>query len=211
MSVRVLAFSDLHLDGPAADRILRAAQDADLVIGAGDFAQRREGLTDYVARLAPLEEKAILVPGNNENLAELEAATTATILHGDTVTRRGLTIAGIGGGIPPLPPMASTSWDLTEDEATACLVKIEHADILISHSPPKGFGDAHGDLGQIGSTAIRAAMTRLAPALCVFGHVHDDWGAMGRTGRTTWRNLGPEPVWFDLVTEAGVVKARPRP
>ena len=41
--MKILAFSDLHLDEAAADAILAVADRADIVIGAGDFAQRREG------------------------------------------------------------------------------------------------------------------------------------------------------------------------
>lgn len=37
--MKILAFSDLHCDEEAANRIVTAALEADLVIGAGDFAQ----------------------------------------------------------------------------------------------------------------------------------------------------------------------------
>lgn len=39
--MKILAFSDLHLDIAARDAVLAAAEGADLVIGAGDFASRR--------------------------------------------------------------------------------------------------------------------------------------------------------------------------
>ncbi len=196
--MRVLAVSDLHLDVAAADALLAAAGAADLVICAGDLADRHEGLEAYAARLEPIAAKTVMVPGNNELLEALRAATGARVLHGDSVVHGGLTLAGIGGGIPPLPPMPWQSWDLSEAEAEALLDGVERADLLVCHSPPAGLGDNHAALGHIGSAAVKAAMLRLAPRLCVFGHVHDCWGESGTFGPTAWRNLGPAPVWFDL-------------
>ncbi len=196
--MRVLAASDLHLDGAAADALISAAGAADLVIVAGDLADAHEGLAGLAARLEPVAARTVMVPGNNETLEALRAATSATVLHGQAVVRGGVTVAGIGGGIPPLPPQPWGSWDLSEDTAGALLDGIGTADILVSHSPPAGLGDNHAKLGHIGSVAVKAAMLRLAPRLCVFGHVHDCWGAGGTLGPTEWRNLGPAPVWFDL-------------
>ena len=196
--MKILAVSDLHLSAPAAAALLSAAQGADLILAAGDFANQHEGLAPYMARLDPIADKMVCVPGNNESLDALRAATSAEILHGTTTTRGGLTIAGLGGGVPPLPPLPWKSWDLPEDEARDALAPIERADILVLHSPPAGLGDNHDTMGHLGSTALKDAMLRIAPRLCVFGHIHDCWGQGGRQGRTEWRNLGPDPVWFDL-------------
>ena len=133
--MKILAVSDLHLDPQAAEDLLAAAPAADLVICAGDLANQHEGLPDYAARLEPIAQKTVMVPGNNESLEALRAATTGTVLHGETIRRGSLTIAGIGGGIPPLPPMPWHSWDLTEEAARTLLDGIENADILVSHSP----------------------------------------------------------------------------
>ena len=43
--MRVLAFSDLHHSARAARTIVAASRSADLVIGAGDFCNRRQALT----------------------------------------------------------------------------------------------------------------------------------------------------------------------
>ncbi|SFG96898.1 Predicted phosphoesterase [Palleronia marisminoris] len=196
--MKILAVSDLHLSASAAEALLSAAGGADLVLAAGDFANQHEALAPYMARLAPIADKMICVPGNNESLEALQDATRAEILHGTTTTRGGLIIAGLGGGVPPLPPLPWHSWDLSEDEARDMLAPIEHADILMLHSPPAGLGDNHDALGHLGSVALKEAMLRLEPRLCVFGHIHDCWGQAGTLGATEWRNLGPDPVWFDL-------------
>lgn len=197
--MRILAFSDLHLDAAAADAIVAAGAGADLVLGAGDFAIRRAGLAPFMARLRPIAAKAILVPGNNESSEELRAATGAVVLHGQVLRRGGLTIAGIGAAIPPLPPgLPWRSYDLSEDQAGTLLNDIDACDILISHSPPHGCADAHGQLGALGSHAIRAAAERLQPRLLLCGHIHDSWGQQGRIGQTRVVNLGPRPNWFEV-------------
>lgn len=199
--MKILAFSDLHLSQPAANVLLKAAQDADLILGVGDFAQRREGLQSYVAQFAPWGERAIFVAGNNESEAELRdalAGSDITVLHGETVTTKGVTIAGIGAAVPPLPPIPWRSFDLSETDATALLSGVQNADILISHSPPYGVVDQHSTLGSIGSIAIRDAAVRLTPKWLLCGHIHDAWGDEGAIGQTRVQNLGPSPYWISL-------------
>lgn len=197
--MKVLAFSDLHLDDHAADVLLEEAGEADLILGAGDFAVRRTGLAPFMARLAPLAGRAIYVPGNNESEAELRAATSATVLHGQVVERNGLRIAGIGAAIPPLPPgLPWDSFDLSEEQAEVMLGDIEGCDVLVSHSPPEGVADGHAQLGSLGSRAVRAAVDRLQPQLLICGHIHDSWGVEGTIGRTRVVNLGPGPNWFQF-------------
>ena len=196
--MKLLAFSDLHLDTDAADRIVAEATKADLVIGAGDFAQARTGLEAFMARLAPIAEKAIYVAGNNESRDELRHATEATVLHGTSITWQGLVVAGIGGATPPLPPIPWDSWDLTEAQVETLLSGLPRADILISHSPPHGVADRHGRRGHIGSHAVRDAAIRLAPRLLFCGHIHDAWGETGMVHTTRVHNLGPTPNWFEV-------------
>lgn len=195
--MRILAFSDLHLDTAARDAVLAAAAGADLVIGAGDFASRRQGLRSFMAAFAPIADKAVFVPGNNETAEELRGATAARVLHGETTAVAGIRIAGLGAAVPPLPPLPWHSFDLTEAEAEAMLAGIDGADILVSHSPPRGVCDRHGQLGPIGSVAVLAAARRIAPRYLLCGHVHDDWGARGRIGTTQVMNLGPGQTWIE--------------
>lgn len=199
--MRILAFSDLHLSQKAAKALLTAASDADLILGVGDFAQRRDGLAEFVAQFADWGARAIFTAGNNESDAELRNAVAGTgiqVLHGDSVEVDGVTIVGVGAAIPPLPPLPWQSYDLTEAETAELLAPVTHADILISHSPPKGIADHHKDLGALGSTAIRDAAMRLAPQYLLCGHIHDAWGETGRIGETQVMNLGPVPNWITL-------------
>ena len=196
--MKLLAFSDIHCDRAACADIVAAAKAADLVIGAGDFASRHEGLSETMRILEPIASKAIYVPGNNETVEALRAATSARVLHGEPLEVGGNTVFGIGCAIPPLPPLPWQSYDLSEEAAEVLLVGIVHADILISHSPPNGVADVARGMGSIGSTAVRAAIERLQPALVFCGHVHDSWGHSGKIGRSMVHNLGPRVNWFEL-------------
>ena len=194
---RILAFSDTHMSRGAMKTIVAAATDADLVIGAGDFCNMRHGLDEAMTALEPIADKAIYVAGNAESAEELRAATGATVLHGESVEVHGLTVFGIGYAIP-VTPFGAWSCDLTEADATTLLDRMDEADILISHSPPKGVVDTNGQGVSLGSTAVRDAIERVQPQYCFCGHIHGCWGQSGQIGMTTVHNLGPTPNWFEV-------------
>jgi Icc-related predicted phosphoesterase len=194
---RILAFSDMHLSAHCAAEIREAARDADLIIGAGDFCNGRHGLAEAMELLWTLERDAIYVPGNAESAEELKAATSAVVLHGTGVEKAGLKIFGLGYAVP-VTPFGSWSCDLTEAEAETLLAGMEAADILISHSPPKGVVDRASSGVSFGSTAVRAAIERVQPRLCLCGHIHDSWGKSGFIGQTAVHNLGPSATWFEV-------------
>ncbi|MEM8787701.1 MAG: metallophosphoesterase [Pseudomonadota bacterium] len=196
---RVLAFSDLHHSRTKAEDLVAAAAEADLVIGAGDFCNMRSDLPGAMTLLAGIRAPMVLVPGNAESAEELSDAAPAgaTVLHGGTAEQAGLKLAGLGYAVPRTP-FGDWSCDLDEAEAAALLTGVDAADVLISHSPPKGVGDRTSAGQSVGSTAVRDWIERVQPRLAVCGHVHDSWGVRGRIGATEVVNLGPTPNWFDL-------------
>lgn len=197
--MKILAFSDLHQSRARAADIVAAARVADLVIGAGDFGNMRKGVADAMALLAGIETHFVVVPGNNESLDELRMAAPegVNVLHGDTISIDGVTLFGIGGGIP-VTPFGAWSWDLPEGEAEDLLKKADGADIIISHSPPKGIADRTSTGLSVGSTAVFAAAERAQPKLLLCGHIHDCWGEEGMIGETRVKNLGPTVNWFEM-------------
>lgn len=197
--MRILAFSDLHMARARAEDIVAASRVADLVIGAGDFGNMRKGVAEGMRLLAGIETHFVLVPGNNESLEELRLAAPegAFVLHGDTISIDGVTFFGIGGGVP-VTPFGAWSWDLTEAEAADQLRAADGADVMISHSPPKGVADRTSAGHSVGSTAVYDAAARVQPKLLLCGHVHDCWGEEGLIGETRVKNLGPTVNWFDM-------------
>jgi Icc-related predicted phosphoesterase len=198
--MRILAFSDLHRDLERAERLAAQSADADVVIGAGDFASIHEGLAETIEALAAIETPTLLVPGNNETDSALREAATewraATVLHGEAAELDGVSFFGLGAGIPITP--WDWSFDLSDDEAAELLASCPNGGVLIVHSPPQGHADASGSGDHLGSVAIREAIEAKKPRLAVCGHVHESWGARSMLGATEVANLGPDGAWFEL-------------
>src|SRR5262245_13604334 len=118
--MKILLFSDLHRDRSAAAKLVDLSRDADLVIGAGDFATARRGIDDTISVLRAIEKPAVLVPGNSESFEELQAACagwpSAIVLHGSGTQISGIPIWGLGGAVP-VTPFGDWSYDFTEAEA----------------------------------------------------------------------------------------------
>ncbi|WP_121062776.1 metallophosphoesterase family protein [Chachezhania antarctica] len=197
--MKLLAFSDLHLARSRAADLVAASADADLVIGAGDFCNMRDGLDMAMDLLSGLKAPMVAVPGNAESADELRAAAPPgmTVLHGEGVDVDGLTIFGLGYAVPRTP-FGGWSCDMDEAEAETMLAACETADLLVLHSPPKGIADVTSTGQSIGSTSLRDAIARIGPKLAVCGHIHDSWGKEGTIGTTRVVNLGPTVNWFEL-------------
>jgi len=198
--VRLLAFSDLHRDlGQGAELVAMAAE-ADVVIGAGDFASVHEGLAETIAALAAIEAPTVLVPGNNETEEALRAATAewdaATVLHGGGATIDGVEFYGLGAGVPVTP--WDWSFDLDDASAAEMLTDCPEGAVLVLHSPPKGHCDEAGEGNHFGSPALLEAIEAKRPRLAVCGHIHESWGCQSQIGATPVRNLGPKGTWLEV-------------
>jgi Icc-related predicted phosphoesterase len=198
--VKLLAFSDLHRDlGQAAELVAMSAE-ADVVIGAGDFASVHEGLSETIDALAAIETPTVLVPGNNETEQALREAASgwaaATVLHGSGTAIDGVEFYGLGAGIPVTP--WEWSFDLDDDAASSMLEACPESAVLVLHSPPQGHCDANGSGDHFGSPALRRAIEEKAPQLAVCGHIHESWGCESEIEGTPVRNLGPKGTWIEV-------------
>jgi Icc-related predicted phosphoesterase len=198
--VKLLAFSDLHRDLGQAATLVEMSAEADVVIGAGDFASVHEGLEETIGALAAIEAPTVLVPGNNETEDALREAASewraATVLHGGGTTIEGVEFYGLGAGIPVTP--WGWSFDLDDVAAAAKLAGCPPGAMLVLHSPPKGHCDENGGGDHFGSPALLTAIEEKAPRLAVCGHIHESWGCASQIGETPVRNLGPAGTWLEV-------------
>ncbi|MDB6064565.1 MAG: Ser/Thr protein phosphatase family protein [Pedosphaera sp.] len=199
--MKLLLFSDLHTNTVAAARLVRMAEGADVVVGAGDFGNERTDVSACFEVLKRIHAPAVLVPGNNESFDELKEACAswpeARVLHGSEIEIAGQAFFGIGGGIP-VTPYGSWSYDFSEAEAGKMLEACPTGAVLVSHSPPKGAVDVASSGRSLGSTALRDAVMRTKPRLVVCGHIHASAGQRAIIGSTTVINAGPRGVIYTL-------------
>ena len=198
--MRLLAFSDLHRDLDQSATLVEMSADADVVIGAGDFASIHEGLEETLGVLSAIEKPTVLIPGNNETAEALRDAAAgweaATVLHGEGATIDAVEFFGLGAGIPVTP--WDWSFDLDDEEATEMLAACPDGAVMVLHSPPLGHCDSSADGTSVGSPALLRAIEEKRPRLAVFGHIHESWGCAGKVDGTPVRNLGPGGTWIEI-------------
>jgi Icc-related predicted phosphoesterase len=199
--MKLLAFSDLHRDINAARTIVDASANADVVIGAGDFATRSFGLHDTFDVLVHCQAPLILVHGNHDDAGELarlcQSQPDIHYLHGQSANIAGTLFFGFGGDTHP-DGGTSKNHSISEAEAAHLLAPCPSNAILVTHTPPYGTADLYKDGTHGGSTAVRDAITSKQPHLTLCGHIHNAWGTEGNIGAAKICNLGPAPVWFEL-------------
>jgi len=197
VSVRLLAFSDVHRDLRQAGRLADRAGEVDAVVAAGDFASVHRGLEELIDMLAVIETPTVLVPGNNETVDALRSACegwpAARVLHGEGTEIGGVPFFGLGGGVPVTP--WDWSFDLTEEEAADRLAACPTGGVLVVHSPPKGSVDG---ARRLGSEAILAAIEEKQPHLVVCGHIHEAAGEEATVGASRVLNVGPAGAVLEL-------------
>jgi Icc-related predicted phosphoesterase len=199
--VKLLLFSDLHVDKVAAQRLVQRAQAIDIVVGAGDFANMHHNLQDCIDILRAIERPTILVAGNNETTDELRAAcqgwSAAHVLHGTGVTINNIAFYGVGGGIP-ITPFGAWSYDFSEEQARSLLADCPNGCVLVTHSPPNGTVDRSAQGNSLGSVAIWETIERVHPKLVVCGHIHASAGQQTTIGITSIVNAGPHGLDWQL-------------
>mmetsp|Transcript_36500 Transcript_36500/g.66898 ORF Transcript_36500/g.66898 Transcript_36500/m.66898 type:complete len:286 (-) Transcript_36500:45-902(-) len=177
VGVTVVCISDTH----GRHRELQLPM-GDVLIHAGDFTKfsSREDAEDFNCWLGeqPFAHK-VVVNGNHEHNADWQRevetiVSNAIVLKNSSCNVCGLRVYG-----------ADFCWPMrTESPIYAQIPK--GTDIVIAHSPAKGYVD-----GGHGCSALLWAMGRVRPRLVVSGHIHDAHGiamARGALRGTTFVN-----------------------
>ena len=199
--MKYLCFSDLHCNQDAAKRLVELAQDVDMVIGAGDFANQHRGIMDTIDILSQIQKPSVLVPGNGETVEELLSATanwdSAVVLHGEGCEIQSVAFWGVGGGIP-VTPFGDWSYDFDETQAQQMLADCPQDAILVVHSPPIDTVDRDSSGRIRGSESIRKTVLEKSPKLVVCGHIHSDQGKQVQLGDSIILNAGPAGLVIEI-------------
>ena len=187
--VRLVCVADTHLYEP------EEVPEGDVLIHAGDMLRRGtlDELELFVTWLHAQSHRHRLVVAGNHDWCFAREPEQARQRLGDGVLYlqdAEVTIEGVRiWGSPWQPEFYAWAFNLPRGEALAekwALVP-SGVDVLVTHGPPHGYGDRtwHGPQG---CEALRAALPRIAPALHVFGHIHED-GGVWTEGPTTIANV----------------------
>lgn len=200
--MRVAIISDLHGFLPDLPDVV------DLLIIAGDVCpvvdhrierQRAWLRSDFIPWLdrQPAHRK-IMVWGNHDFVGERDSlpAIHADILNNDSVVLdNGLCV----WGTPLSGKFGKWAFMRSEESLSNTYVEIpDHADIVISHGPPKFYGDECQNGYHAGSPSLLDALAnRVRPQLTVVGHIHEARGVYP-TGWSTVVNASAVDLQYEL-------------
>jgi|SRR6266568_3321510 len=207
MRVRVLAVSDEVDEGLAAG--MAAGRPVDIILACGDLP------ADYLAALMNgFNVPLVFVPGNHDpdlsgyrqsraglvTLAGFPAAPPwppgAMSADARIVDAGGLRIAGLGGCLR----YGDGPNQYTERQQARRARRLRYlawrsrvrdhrpVDVLLTHAPPRGVGDAD-DLPHRGFGCYHRLIADLAPSALLHGHVHPGGSRLRTSGRTSVCNV----------------------
>jgi hypothetical protein len=206
---RVLAVSDEVDEGLCADPGL--ARDAELILACGDLP------FDYLDYLMnALDVPLVFVPGNHDpDISGYRASRSGLTLRaglptsppwpagaacadGRVVDAAGLRLAGLGGS-PRYRPGPNQYTERQQRRRARAMGRRaawrkrrdgKGVDVLLTHAPPRGFGDGD-DAPHQGFAALLPLVARLQPALLLHGHVavYGPAATDRRLGGTIVRNV----------------------
>lgn len=207
--MKIVCISDTHSQHRGLE-----LPEGDLLLHAGDVSRigKRSEIEDFLAWFAaqPHQHK-VFIAGNHDYFFEREAAgTIAAILPGNVhyLNDSGVEIEGVHIWGSPVQPWfhdwafnrkrgadMRTHWDLIPD----------NTDVLLVHGPPYGILDRTVHREAVGCHDLLAAVERVAPHLCVFGHIHEAYG-MEWHQRTRFINASVLNVAYQRVNAPIVVE-----
>lgn len=146
----------------------------DLILSCGDLDAQYLSFLVTMAR-CPL----LYVHGNHDAGYDRRPPEGCDCVDGRLVTVGGLRILGLGGSIR----YSGGPHQYTEREMARRIARLRPAlwraggvDIVLTHSPPRGVGDAE-DAAHRGFACFNALIARYAPRYLVHGHVHRNYAA----------------------------------
>ncbi len=187
--LKLLACSDLHNSGAAADMIVKLADsgDYDALLISGDFTTVGPvSFTRDFLRRVPI--KVFAVPGNCDPLETVQVLEDADAsVHNLQVEFRGLKFFGFGGAVPGGGMPFEVEEDIIERSLRSVAV---HGGVMVTHMPASGMNDLTRSGKHAGSEGILRVDNEFAPILHVSGHIHESRGKLMGV-KTTFVNPGP--------------------
>ena len=176
--MRFLAFSDLHDDEQAFEKLRELSQQFDHTFLCGDLASSNQ----FAHTIIESFPKGFIIPGNGEPRHVQDVfSQSPQWIHEKRVELGEINIVGFGLS-PPTP--FGTYGEISDDEIYSRMSKlpIDDKTILVLHAPPKGYFDEIRSQ-HVGSESILRIIKEKKPLAAVFGHIHEYQGTemLGKT------------------------------
>ena len=145
----------------------------DLILSCGDLKQ------EYLEFLVTMGNKPLYyIHGNHDKGYVNFPPEGCECLDDQLIVCKGLRILGLGGCVRYNPG----PYQYTEEEMEKRIKRLDRklrkaggVDIVITHAPPKGYGDAP-DNAHRGFSSFLTLMDKYHPQYLVHGHVHQSYG-----------------------------------
>lgn len=189
--MRIVAVADTH----TFQSDLGPLPEGDVFVHAGDMLrggtlEELQGVAAWIRGL-PHRHKVIVAGNHDWCFSRQRAEALAMLGDAHYLEDSGHRIEGAEfWGSPWQPEYNDWAYNLPRGEALAqkwALIP-EATDVLITHSPPAGFGDRGPVAGRHGCVQLTERVRVVEPALHLFGHIHQDGGAW-RDGRVCYANV----------------------
>lgn len=207
--MRIAATADLHgflPDVPACDVLVLGGDITP--VSDHDVAHQARWLdTTFRAWLEAVPaQHVVAIAGNHDFVFERAPQTVPdlpwTYLEDEHVVIDGVTF----WGSPWTPWFFDWAFNAPKDDVEEvflrerCATAPDACDVLVVHGPPAGYGDRTARGMTVGSQAFLDLVDAQAPALALFGHIHESRGRWTR-GTTTLANVAAVDLQYQLVPE----------
>jgi predicted phosphodiesterase len=192
--MRIVAIADTH----GFERDLGTLPPGDVLVHVGDLLRRGtlaelEPVADWI-RSQPHRRKLVVAGNHDWCFSRVRAEACALLGSGVSYLQdEERTIDGVRfWGSPWQPEFCDWAFNLPRGAPLRAKWSFipDGIDVLLTHGPPRGFGDFVPEANaREGCDDLLAAVRRVRPALHLFGHIHQDGGVF-RDG----------PVWLANVT-----------
>ncbi len=202
--MKILAASDIHGDQSEIEKLVKTAEKekVDAIVLAGDLTFGESSLVGIIGPFKKLKKPIIVIPGNHETPATVDFlckkySPGVYNLHGKAIEIYDIGFFGAGGANIGL-------FEIGDDDLYEYLensyekIKNARVKIMVTHMPP--FGTKIDMIGpnHVGSKAVREAIKKFKPDLCLCGHIHETFGMEDKIDHTLIINVGRKGVVIEI-------------
>ncbi len=199
--MKLLAFTDFHASPIALKRVLLAAKKfkPDFLVCTGDITIFEHNLDWVLKQLDSMPKKVILIPGNHEEGPQFREICKRykNLLCIDRASCRvggKYLFLGYGGGGFSFTDPQFRTWSAK----AAKRIKDGDIVILLTHQPPYGTKLDKIISHSCGNKDIRKFIEKYPIKLAISGHLHENFNARDKLGKTVLLNPGPYGTIVEL-------------